>query len=436
MTRNFCSQHWLRDAERDTERFKCACFPPHSQSNAPSKGHVGGGEWIDFLHTPSWVKSLRSLASNESFQSDLQEAGRRSMMHIAMVLGARFTTTYPNRHPMVTRDEKRALRGAIDAIWNDVRPVLFEYRICDEITELDTSRIMKDLMGRLVSYLILRELGTDEQVRNTAETTVAKKVTQALSRYILPLFGPRTLQTMTIAGVELTLQEIVEIVHYKSIIDKHVPLVNTVPTSQQGGSNEAEALFASFFATVFTVSCTMIVVLSLLFVSAMSSADRRSSERRMVRERRMVEITAMQQSFNAAYERATRSGTYWKNRLKTWQTRLNTIAQNEPQIADRLYAKRDDITSHSENPECVVCMHAERTVLLSKCRHLVLCDTCVLKLLDNDSITCPICRQKQNRQSAMPLLEYLYETNASSAEIIMSGGFGQERHSRASCSPA
>ncbi len=388
-------------------------------------GHVvGGGQWMDTLHAPSWFKPLRALASDDSFRRDLLEAGRRPMMDIIrMVRTLSTTTTHPHR-PMVSREEKRALRDAIDKLWNGVRPVLFEYRLCDEIRELDASQIMRDLMGRLVSYLILRERGADGRVTSTTERTLATRVAQACRRYISQLLGSvvgsvvGTGPTMAVAGVELTLQEIVEIMHYKSIIDKHVPLVYAEPNLQQGGVFNVPEEWGPEWAPIRYSLYLLILALVILWWNCPTIPDPDA-------ERRRANTTALRQSFDVAHDEFTQrrndGGPYWTERLRAWTTRLASIARREPSVLERLYAKRNDIPRPSDDA-CVVCFHAERTVLLSQCLHLVLCDTCVRKLFVNDAITCPICRTKQHRRYAMPLLEYLYDTNTPPADIIMNGG--------------
>jgi hypothetical protein len=394
---------------------------PPPRPHEPSAGHVvGGGEWMDMLQTPSWVKPLRALASEDTFRRDLLEAGRRPMLDILRMVRTLSTTTTSPHRPMVSREEKRALRDAIDQLWNGVRRVLFEYRLCDEIRELDASRIMKDLMGRLVSYLILRERGADWRVTRTTERTLATRVAQACSRYISQLLGSffGTGPTMAVAGVELTLQEIVEIMHYKSIIDKHAPLVYEEPNLQQGGVFNVPEEWGPEWAPIRYSLYLLILVLVILWKLCATIPDPDA-------ERRRANTTALRQSFDAAYDEFTQrrndGGPYWTERLRAWTTRLASIARREPLVLERLYAKRDDIPRPSDDA-CVICFHAERTVLLSKCLHLVLCDTCVRRLFVNDAITCPMCRTKQERRYAMPLLEYLYDTNTPPADIIMNGG--------------
>ena len=159
----------------------------------------------------------------------------------------------------INRPVVKKLKKAIGRIWTCLLPILTQHHYIDcddEALHQHVESAFTTCMERLVSYLILRTLGTKDDITDHQE----KSTMQTALAYVAHLLTDRF--TTNIHGIELTYDDLIDAMQCRSILDPQQPTAWTIaPTTQQGGM--------SFLAWGWKFVAFLVVVISgLLFYRA------------------------------------------------------------------------------------------------------------------------------------------------------------------------
>lgn len=160
----------------------------------------------------------------------------------------------------INRPVVKKLKKAIARIWACLLPILTQHRYIDgddEELHQHVESAFTTCMERLVSYVILRTLGTKDDITDHREKTTLQTALAYVAKLLTAAVTDRF--TTNIHGIELTYDDLVEAMQCRSILDPRQPTAWTIAPTQQGGM---------FFEWGWKlVACLVVVIFFLLYRS-------------------------------------------------------------------------------------------------------------------------------------------------------------------------
>jgi hypothetical protein len=134
----------------------------------------------------------------------------------------------------INRPVVKKLKQAIGRIWTCLLPILTQNRYIDgddEELHQHVESAFTACMERLVSYVILRTLGTKDDMTDHREQATM----QTALAYVAHWLADHHRFTTNIHGIELTYDDLVDAMRCRSILDPQQPTAWTIAPNQQGG---------------------------------------------------------------------------------------------------------------------------------------------------------------------------------------------------------
>jgi hypothetical protein len=239
-------------------------------------------------------------------KQDMQDpAGARTWAHRLRTciphVHALFATLSDVLHPpadehrltvKINRPVVKKLKQAIGRIWTCLLPILTQHHYIDggdEELHQHVESAFTTCMERLVSYVILRTLGTTDDITDHRENATM----QTALAYVAHLLADHHRFKTNIHGIELTFDDLIDAMRCRSILDPQQPTAWTIAPTQQGGIYllGVEWGWKVVALVVFAISCVLFDMGKSVYREEQKASDTaREREEQIERTNRSYEI--------------------------------------------------------------------------------------------------------------------------------------------------